>query len=326
MPFELLELCGWTAARGFGVKVIYVAGWMRSGTTLLSEVLGAQPGCFNAGEVSGIWSAAARGDGCSCGQRLTTCEVWGRALRESTKRAGLDEGDYGRLAAQLQRYFRTRRLVSLHGQLRAPSRMSRPERQVLTATSDLLSVAMATVGAGVLIDSSKLAPGVYLHALNGNEVGIAHLVRSPVGIVASERRTLGASPMNVLGVPPGSGVAASLLKWHGANLSVQGAARALRTSYVVETYENLLAEPGARVARLSQRLGFEFDAKTLRGSTVNLSDTHVAEGNPSRFDGTTRELVVDDRWRHELSDLEQLGVRIVTAPTYAYFRRLSSGD
>ncbi|MDQ3324746.1 MAG: sulfotransferase, partial [Actinomycetota bacterium] len=62
------------------LQIVYVGGWMRSGTTLLCQALGSSPGALALGEVSGVWRAAELGRSCSCGQSITECAVWGAAL------------------------------------------------------------------------------------------------------------------------------------------------------------------------------------------------------------------------------------------------------
>jgi hypothetical protein len=57
------------------IKVLYIAGPTRSGSTLLSKILGEVDGFFNAGEIIDIWDRGLASDGlCSCGKAMSQCE------------------------------------------------------------------------------------------------------------------------------------------------------------------------------------------------------------------------------------------------------------
>jgi hypothetical protein len=63
-------------------KVLYLAGAHRSGTTLLTGVLGCYPGIFAAGELHEIWANLLEGRPCGCGRSLQSCPVWRPVLGE----------------------------------------------------------------------------------------------------------------------------------------------------------------------------------------------------------------------------------------------------
>jgi len=59
------------------VKVIYIAGEGRSGSTLLERILGQHSKVFAAGELIHIWERSfIENQLCSCGKPFKECEVW----------------------------------------------------------------------------------------------------------------------------------------------------------------------------------------------------------------------------------------------------------
>ena len=59
------------------VKVIYIAGEGRSGSTLLERILGQHNKIFAAGELIHIWERSfMENQLCSCGKSFYECEVW----------------------------------------------------------------------------------------------------------------------------------------------------------------------------------------------------------------------------------------------------------
>ena len=56
------------------LKVLYIAGVGRSGSTLLERMLGAVPGSVNTGELNAIFSRVATQDQrCGCGEPFSAC-------------------------------------------------------------------------------------------------------------------------------------------------------------------------------------------------------------------------------------------------------------
>lgn len=303
--------------RGAWMRVVYIAGWMRSGTTLLGEMLGAQPRVLCAGEVLGIWSAAARGGFCSCRVPLPECPVWGEALRAATHAVALGPGDYGKLGALTARHFRTRNTLKL---LRTGECDDPELGRVLHATVELLRSALSLVGAEVLVDTSKLLPGMLLHRLTGQPLHVVHILRDPRAVVASERRTAHLASGNDSFAPPGASPVVSLLRWYGANLSVAVGSRALRLSRTEVTYDGLVRQPIATMRWLAERTDLEFDAASVNDASVSVGSGHIAVGNPQRLMRGRRELAVDDRWRTELVGRDRLVAETGAAPALALMR------
>jgi hypothetical protein len=65
------------------IKVLYIAGPSRTGSTILSQILGEVPNFFNSGELFNYWDRGIKNQGfCSCGKSVNDCAVWKQITRE----------------------------------------------------------------------------------------------------------------------------------------------------------------------------------------------------------------------------------------------------
>ena len=297
------------------MRIVYVGGWMRSGTTLLAELLDGRPGVLAVGEVSGLWDAVARGGPCSCGDPLTGCPVWGPALRDAL---GEDDTAAARLSATMTSRFRTRRLPGLRRRWADDADL----RRLVERTDRVLRSVMASTGSDVLVDTSKLLPGLALQRLMATErrVDVVHMLRDPRAVAAAEMRTAGRSAGNADFVPPGSGPVGSLFRWYWTNLTVAAAPRLFDVGYRTLRYETLAGAPVDTMTSLCRELGIDDAPRSTTGASVG-GDTHIAVGNPARLTAGHRPVRVDERWRDELTGATRLLVQAGAAPGRMALRR-----
>ena len=62
------------------LRVIYISGWGRSGTTIVDRLLGQLPGFFSVGELRSLWDSDPSTQLCSCGHTIAECPVWAPSL------------------------------------------------------------------------------------------------------------------------------------------------------------------------------------------------------------------------------------------------------
>src|SRR5690348_15956006 len=59
------------------VRVLYVTGWVYSGSTILGNILGEVDGLVSAGEIRHIWRRGFLEDRtCACGSSFSDCPFW----------------------------------------------------------------------------------------------------------------------------------------------------------------------------------------------------------------------------------------------------------
>jgi hypothetical protein len=234
--------------------VIYVAGYGRSGSTILDILLGSLPQVVSLGEVGNLWELCFRDDSrCSCGRRYLECPFWSRVL------ARLDLADdatafdgYSRLSRRIQDWKRLGGLFSNRG---------RAEKQTYGHLVERLyaTVALAS-GCRFIVDSSKSSypyawRALALHRLAGIDIRVIHLVRNGSAVMASKQS--GNNRKLSLGVEAREPWAAyrGLIGWMFANACVILTRWFLPDNrYILLRYEELIAHPEETMKRLGDFL------------------------------------------------------------------------
>lgn len=294
------------------MRVIYIAGWMRSGTTLLAQMAGALEGAVCLGELSGVWRAARLGHRCSCGHPLDECCLWGHVLSTIRDEEGWQTSEWDQLAKLFQTTMRTRhakQLASLH-----PDRPAEWPADVARCVHLLSTIArevQTRTGAVAIVDSSKLAPGFLLWRLVPEvDLHVVHIIRDPRAVACSERRSLEVDQPAGDGPPPGRTLLKSAAYWAIFNVAIRWWSGRL-CSYQTLTYEGLTAAPLETLNNVGCMVGLGHDGRTI------IRPGHTAVGNPARFGGAGRSIQPDLRWKRELSRRSQGLILATTAPARA---------
>jgi Sulfotransferase family len=307
------------------VRVLYIGGWGRSGSTLLDLILGQAPGVFSAGEVREIWqSGLVENRPCGCERPFRECSFWqavGEAGFGGWDRIPLDE--ILRLRYSLDRPWSLPALPL--GRLVNPVGA---KIHTYTGTLQRLYAAIAQVsGASVIVDSSNLPSHAFLlRSMPGIDLRVIHLVRDSRAVAFSwrkhvEKRTT-AGPSAAL---PRYDLGSSSLRWMLYNGLTQ-TLRPLRVPYAFVRYEDLVDAPAGQVGRLLRHAGLTGSAAEtsyIEGQRVRLEGNHTAEGNPMRFVSGELELRADDAWHRQMPSRDRRVVTALTLPlltAYGYHR------
>lgn len=296
------------------IRVLYIAGWARSGSTIVGHVLGQARGIFFGGE---LFNLAERGwrrnDLCGCGRPFLQCPIWSKVMRGVQRR--IQPGDLERAEGFGSRLMRTRDLPSVF--VRRRGVLGSPEQAAITRMlTALFSEIKGVSGAEVIVDSSK-SP-VFADALDrspGFEVSILHLVRDPRATGFSLRR---------LKFDPGSrrplkqrGPITNAAVWDVWNAAIEllWARRRRPSRYLRLRYEDFARDPASAIRSVGEFLGHrDRKADLMDGSTLHLSPTHSVSGNPSRFLTGAVEIRPDDEWRAGMSRSEKGLTTLLTWP------------
>lgn len=298
------------------VKVLYIAGWSRSGTTILDKTIGQLEGFCSVGELHYLWSEGLlHGGKCGCGVRLGECEFWTSVLKSAFEPA---EPPSPSEVIDLQaRTIRTRHLPGLW--LRR--RVSHPEGPYAEVLGRLYRAIAERSGAGVIVDSSKFPADAYIASgLDDVELYVIHAVRDPRAVAHSwsRRRASEGRPGTQM---PRHGPLYSSLRWTAWNASIASLLhRTVRGRYMQVRYEDFVKRPRGTLESVLELLGERRDHLPLASDdSVVLGTTHTAWGNDSRFSAGGVKLRVDDEWRRAMRASDRILATIPAAPLMARY-------
>jgi hypothetical protein len=279
------------------VRVLYLAGTGRSGSTLVATALGQMDGFFAAGELRYLWQRGlADNRPCGCGAPFRSCPMWTAMLSD----VPVPEGIATRLPGRLR----------MRNRLRVP-----PHPADDAAIAALYPSIAAHTGGATIVDSSKLPPyGVLLSGLPGLEVRVLHVVRDPRAAAFSWRRRRGldgSADGRLMTRHPVWKAALLWSVWNAATLRLWG-----RGAYLRVRYEDLVADPAGTTRRIAEfagarpDAGVPFDADGL----LTLRPAHSVAGNPVRHRTGAVPVTADDEWRSALPRRSRWLVTALTAP------------
>jgi hypothetical protein len=306
------------------VRVLFLGGLGRSGTTLLERVLGELPGVCPLGEVVHLWQRDLRdGDRCGCGTPFADCEFWQRVGAEAF--GGWHNVDVDRILALRDQVERTRHIPRL-----AAGRID------ATGYADYYArvyrAAARVSGAQVVIDSSKHAALAYcLRQAPGIDLRVVHVVRDSRGVAYSWTKKVtrpeAREAAEMTRYTPGR----SALLWNTHNCAF-GLLRRCGVPVRRIRYEELLENPRGVIYGLASFAGIDtvnlsFLHRAPDGTDhADLRRCHSAAGNPMRFTVGRVPLRRDDTWRRALRPGQRRLVGALTAPLLGFYGYpLSSG-
>jgi hypothetical protein len=294
------------------LKVLFIGGYGRSGSTLLDRVLGQVPGFLSVGELRHVFQEGLlENRRCGCGARFQECDFWHAVTDRafgSVERAEIDE--MLSLKRRVDRWW----LAPLLGWRLGPPGARRDVDAYREVLRRLYAAIAAESGARVLIDSSKdVSHGYALRGLEDElDLHILHLVRDPRAVAFSwQRRKFNPGsdgPMNRYSLVRTSA------EWTAIN-SLTGLHRRTGARYTSLRYGDFAAAPEAAVDRVLDFLG-ERDRPNPVGSggSVHLAADHTAAGNPNRFRHGAIEIRPDEEWQRAMSPGARLLVGTLTLP------------
>jgi hypothetical protein len=310
------------------VRVLFIVGYPRSGTTLLGMLLNEIPGFFFGGELGFFWQAYLKRSTCGCGSPVQECETWSSVMRAwdtepAPARKGLDaqppdilENEVFRQAATLHQglpssrsqswnLWRVKMLAAENAQIRVYSAL----------VGQLYSAIHAATGATAIVDSSKspidaavagLAPGI--------EPYFIHMIRRPQGVVHSHWKKR--EHLTWLHRQRKPVLVYHALSWLETNIAVDIGLRGYMVGRSLRVaYEDLVSSPRTVLEKVSELVGESSDDFSfLCDNTAVLGKNHSVRGNRVRSSTGSLQIREDTAWVTGLTSFEQFLVKALTAP------------
>jgi hypothetical protein len=293
------------------LKVLYVIGYGRSGSTIIGNILGELEDAVHVGELRSLWGLGLLGRRvCGCGLPIRSCEFWSRVAKAGLGAPGagdIDPREARRLQREVVRLRTTRSMLRLGGDLAHGSADLRAYAAIVERTYRGIAEA---AGASFVIDTSKhVADGALLTLLPGLDVTFVHLVRDPRAVAYSWQRVLRSPGEGVREQMPRHGAFTSGRSWVATNLGAHAVGRAVgpRRSIVIR-YEDFATTPRATCERILEMVGHSPVGLPFDGDhAVALGGNHTAGGNPTRLVDGRITIRLDEEWRSR----QPIGARAV---------------
>jgi hypothetical protein len=296
------------------LKVIFIAGSGRSGSTLLERMLGHVEGFFPAGELENVWHRGFQESQlCSCGKRFLECAFWTTVAENAF--GGTDPH------AQLVDLHTHRNRIRSIPQLRFPRLRTRQFAHDLAeyqrALRLLYGAIAKTAGTTAIVDSSKGPAYAFLLATIAEiDLSVIHLVRDSRAVSYSWKKTvLRPEVIDKEAYMGGFRPATTAGRWNVKNV-LSELLRASAQNYVRIRYEDLVEEPQDTLAAVLTSVAPETADPPGFGEgpdSVSLPPRyHTVSGNPIRLVHDELPIRPDRDW---ITNLDARSKRIVTALT-----------
>jgi len=169
-------------------RVLYLAGTGRSGSTVITQLLGEVAGVVPVGELRYVWERGVRDNQlCGCGQPFRDCDFWSGVMTSAYRgRAVSVAAEVRQLSSALDRIRFTPQLLLPN--CRSAAFRGHLERYDFLAAR-LYEAILTVSGGNVVVDSSKdPSYAILLRSLPSLDVAVVHLVRDPRAVAYSWSR------------------------------------------------------------------------------------------------------------------------------------------
>ncbi len=309
-------------------RLVFIVGTGRSGSTLLTMILGAHPELFAPGEATMVDEWIQQNDLCSCGVPVLSCPIWSRVMDQISRRRRINVAQFSSaFPIDLSRSFdrskttqRVAHLVSVGGVRMLPHVLWRrlnnlPCFAELTRRTEntlrFYECVREVSGREHVIDASKSVYRLlHVYSLRPEAVRAIYLTRD------------GRATVNSLMKHTGYSAKTAALRWRNGNVYSRWMVGRIPPAQRIHVrYEELCRDPERTVKRVCGVIGVKYDPAILN---FRSAEHHLIAGSPMRFGGKV-DIAEDTSWRAQMSEaalgtFEQIGGRLNRKLLAEYFR------
>ena len=243
------------------MRLLYIAGAGRSGTTFLSLVLSQHPDTQNVGQIRDLHQAVAESDVCSCGRLVFDCPYW-RPVRTRLE-AEFGKGALDDLARDALTFRQAAKASADWASPAYRNRIATEQASFLTRLGRLYVLSSEQADGRMLIDSSKSLDLVFaLSLIPEISLKILNLVRDPRAVAVS----WGKKMKNTEKLRRRTAV------WANRQLAASVLQKHAPADFMLLRYEDLTEAPRDRIGDIQDWAGLPRDLSSF----TSASDTAVS--------------------------------------------------
>lgn len=295
------------------IRVAYVGGFGRSGSTLLDNILGQIPRVAAVGELMYVWDRGLIENRlCGCRKPFRTCKFWGAVFDAAF--GGFDKVDAYEMVELRRRSDRPRYNALLIAGKWTREKLRRRAGYRAVVFERLYKAISEVSESQVILDSSKTpCQAELLKDMATVDPYVIHLVRDPRAVAYSWQRKKSLEDGG--GDFDQCGAVRSALLWSAEHVALSWR-WGNHPGYFLLQYEQLLKEPKIEISKLVQFLGLsDVGIPLISGDgTIELKPCHGIGGNSSKFRTGLVKLLLDDEWKERLEFSKRTSVTAISAP------------
>lgn len=298
-------------------KIIYIAGYQRSGSTIIHNILSQAEGFFGAGELTCIWNGSFKDNkDCACGKSFNECDVWKSVAYKSFGQ--LNKTDIDEMI-NISKSVRTRELFYLL--IPTLRRTFRKRCQpYLDQINKLYSSIFDITKCRAIVDSSKATfYGYLVSELSHFDTYTIHLVRDPRAVQQSLlKRKYAGHPLFLKHNPY-----IDAIRWCIENIFFEIFFFLMGRRVLKVKYEDFASSPKYTIRKMMHYINEDANQiPFVSDDIVRITPTHGVSGNESR--GAVGEVAIFDspKWRDGLTKAQFIIISIICFPMlwrYGYF-------
>lgn len=307
-------------------RIIYIAGFGRSGSTILDILLGNHQDVLSLGEAFSFFNPEVEKQRCSCGANLTQCSNWSKVYLEFVSSVKISWSEINRIRKSVEAIRSFPKLF--FGVSCSRFRDQTDFRTYCLLTQNFFTGIHKITSCKVVVDSSKTAWNAIgrpyaLLKLCGLDVKIIHLIRDGRGVMWSTMR--GSDPELEQGRTQISRIRGyqRAFSWAAINFLTRLLLGKLPKERVLTLhYEDLVDRPSDMLAKIGDFIGMDLgDLIEKTGKGEELKVPHLIRGNRVARQSGTIKLSNDQSWRKHLRFTDHVFFWLTLWPAAWLFRR-----
>jgi len=281
------------------LKVLYIIGNGRSGSTLIDAIVGNHDDIFSTGELKKLWRQY-EFQYCSCGEERQNCPFWKSVRQDWKKMMKLDQFEK-KLIPLTNHYEKFIRWPLL---LKEQKKFSNNFKNYVNYNLAIFETVKRNSGKSIVIDSSKVPERAFaLSLIPGIELYFIHLIRDGRGVIWSRKKRIDskAHPYATSNTS-----LSTTLKWIKSNLVSEYVLQRTKAPSIRIKYEDFVNNPFASLSVIGEMMNLDMSkiADKIKENRIAIPN-HMIGGNRVRFEKTIK-LKNDNKWINKLSFMDKI--------------------